>query len=211
ELCIARSKRVLEEMVLHGPIHNLPFHRWALDQAAFVDGSYTTNFVGEDFDPTTPPESNWLNPDFSCLLYEMYTRLILPRVPTVRDYHAWLMRGFREEPTWRRHAQELGTLVEVCRRKNVPVRVVLLPFIVDPPAPFDGAEVRRKVGSLFEQAGVECVDLFPVIAEQNRSTLIVNRADPHPNEAAHALFADAIWRAFYQADGRPAVDPKSLP
>ncbi len=49
-LCIARGKRVLEEMVLHGPVHNLPFHRWALDQPAFVDGSYTTNFVNRFFD-----------------------------------------------------------------------------------------------------------------------------------------------------------------
>ena len=53
ELCIARAKRVLEEMVLHGPVHNLPFHRWALDQEAFVDGTYTTNFVAEKFDGAT--------------------------------------------------------------------------------------------------------------------------------------------------------------
>jgi len=49
-LCIARAKRVLEEMVLHGPVHNLPFHRWALDQESFVDGTYSTNFVAEHFD-----------------------------------------------------------------------------------------------------------------------------------------------------------------
>ncbi len=53
ELCIARAKRVLEEMVLHGPVHNLPFHRWALDQESFVDGTYTTNFVAEQFDGAT--------------------------------------------------------------------------------------------------------------------------------------------------------------
>ena len=50
DLCIARSKRVLDEMVLHGPVHNLPFHRWTMDQPAFADGSYTTNFVNEFFD-----------------------------------------------------------------------------------------------------------------------------------------------------------------
>ncbi len=50
DLCIARAKRVLDEMVLHGPVHNLPFHRWTLDQPSFVDGSYTTNFVDENFD-----------------------------------------------------------------------------------------------------------------------------------------------------------------
>jgi len=48
---IARSKRVLGEFTLHGPVHNLPFHRWALDQPSFVDGSYTTAFVDTEFDP----------------------------------------------------------------------------------------------------------------------------------------------------------------
>ncbi len=55
--CLARSKRVLEEFVLHGPVHNLPFHLWALRQPAFIDGSYTTHFVENDFDP-----ENWLPP-----------------------------------------------------------------------------------------------------------------------------------------------------
>jgi acetyl-CoA carboxylase biotin carboxylase subunit len=48
---IARSKRVLREFTLHGPEHNLPFHLWALDQPTFVDGSYTTHFVENEFDP----------------------------------------------------------------------------------------------------------------------------------------------------------------
>ena len=52
---IGRSKRVLEEFALHGPVHNLPFHLWALDQPAFLDGTYTTHFVDQEFDP-----DNWL-------------------------------------------------------------------------------------------------------------------------------------------------------
>ncbi len=55
ELAIARSRRVLEEFTLHGPTHNLPFHLWVLDQPAFQDGSYTTAFVGEEFD-----KNDWL-------------------------------------------------------------------------------------------------------------------------------------------------------
>jgi acetyl-CoA carboxylase biotin carboxylase subunit len=53
--CIARSRRALQEFVLHGPVHNLPFHLWALDQPAYRDGSYTTHFVEQAFDP-----ENWL-------------------------------------------------------------------------------------------------------------------------------------------------------
>jgi len=50
ERALARGRRALREMTLHGPVHNIPFHLWALDQPAFQDGSYTTNFVGECFD-----------------------------------------------------------------------------------------------------------------------------------------------------------------
>jgi acetyl-CoA carboxylase biotin carboxylase subunit len=57
ELVIARSQRVLKEFTLHGPVHNLPFHLWVLEQPAFRDGSYTTAFLGEEFD-----KDDWLPP-----------------------------------------------------------------------------------------------------------------------------------------------------
>jgi acetyl-CoA carboxylase, biotin carboxylase subunit len=50
---IARGKRALHTFILHGPGHNLPFHSWALAQPEFVDGTYTTDFVGDRFDPET--------------------------------------------------------------------------------------------------------------------------------------------------------------
>ena len=53
EHAMARSRRVLKDFTLHGPIHNLPFHLWVLDQPAFRDGSYTTDFVGDVFDADT--------------------------------------------------------------------------------------------------------------------------------------------------------------
>jgi len=57
EKALARSRRVLREFTLHGLVHNIPFHLWALDQADFIDGTYTTHFVEDRFDPT-----NWLPP-----------------------------------------------------------------------------------------------------------------------------------------------------
>ncbi len=57
EQALARSKRALEEFILHGPTHNIPFHLWAIQQKSFISGEYTTNFVGEEFDPEA-----WLPP-----------------------------------------------------------------------------------------------------------------------------------------------------
>ncbi len=48
---IARGRRALAEYTIHGPGHNIPFHLWALDQPQFLDGTYTTNFIGERFTP----------------------------------------------------------------------------------------------------------------------------------------------------------------
>jgi len=54
---IARGKRALQQFILHGPGHNLSFHSWTMNQPKFVDGSYTTNFIEEEFD-----SSNYLAP-----------------------------------------------------------------------------------------------------------------------------------------------------
>ena len=48
---LARAERALSEFTLHGPIHNIPFHIWTLRQQAFLDGTYTTAFIAEVFDP----------------------------------------------------------------------------------------------------------------------------------------------------------------
>ncbi len=55
EQAMARSRRALREFTLHGPVHNMPFHLWALDQPSFISGTYTTDFVGQEFD-----NENWL-------------------------------------------------------------------------------------------------------------------------------------------------------
>jgi acetyl-CoA carboxylase, biotin carboxylase subunit len=57
EQAIARGRRALQQFILHGPGHNLSFHSWTLDQPKFIDGSYTTNFIDEEFD-----SSNYLAP-----------------------------------------------------------------------------------------------------------------------------------------------------
>ena len=49
-------------------------------------------------------------------------------------------------------------------------------------------------------------DLLPSIEPRPEARagleLVVNAYDPHPNERANELFADAIWQAFYGTDER---------
>jgi hypothetical protein len=42
--------------------------------------------------------------------------------------------------------------------------------------------------------------MLPVLNGRDAAELMVNSYDAHPNEAAHALFADAVVREFYSTE-----------
>jgi hypothetical protein len=151
----------------------------------------------EAFDPTRPPLPRFFNLDTSCLLDRLYWSLYVPRLPTVRGYHDWIAEGYRTPSLWKAHEKELGQVIEVCRSSQVPLRVVLLPFVRRPKGKFDAQAIHALVRSFFRDNGVEVLDLGDVLRDRPAESLVVSPRDPHPNMAAHAVFAEAIWRSFY--------------
>jgi len=83
----------------------------------------------------------------------------------------------------------------------VRIRVALLPLIQSRGDKWDSRAVHDQVGAFFATNHVEVVDLLPVIAGRDPSSLAVSGSDWHPNEAANRLFADAVWLAFYADKG----------
>ncbi|MCH7597233.1 MAG: SGNH/GDSL hydrolase family protein [Planctomycetes bacterium] len=151
----------------------------------------------DGFDPKRPPLPVLFNPDSSCLLNHLYQRIVVPRVATVRNYHDWLADGYADKGTWRNQQTLLGEIIRLCRNKQVTLRVVLLPFIRTSGEKFVTTQLHTTLRRFFETNGVPVVDLAPTISDVPAKKLVVNGYDAHPNEQAHELFADAIWRAFY--------------
>jgi len=149
------------------------------------------------FNPTRPPEPVFFNMDSSCLLDYLYRRIYLPRVPSVRNYHDWLADGFGDEDVLRRHRQQLGAVIRTCQEHGVTLRVALLPFIHTSGDKLHPADIHAMLQRWFEENQTPVADLYPVIADLPAEDLVVNQLDAHPNEHAHMLFAEAIWRAFY--------------
>lgn len=150
-----------------------------------------------EFDPIRPPEPQWFDPDQSCLLDYLYRRIWVPRVSTVRGYHDWLAKGFTDPAIWKRHVRDLADIARFCSENHTRLRVVLLPFIRTGGTAFDPHVVHAKLARFLEGQDVEVLDLLPVLDDRDASRLTVNAYDSHPNEQAHALFAEAIWKAFY--------------
>jgi hypothetical protein len=154
----------------------------------------------EDFDPTKPPDYSFFNPDSSPLLDYLYRRLYLPFKPTVRHYHDWLADGFADPDIFRQHMDQFQQIIEDCRNRNVTFRVVLFPFLVTSGEKLQSEQLHGTLRLLLEQADVEVIDLWAVLVRGRGLDLhdyVVNSLDAHPNEAAHAIFAEVIAAGFY--------------
>ncbi len=153
--------------------------------------------IREEFDPTKPPEMRLFNPDSSCLIDYLFRRLYVPHVPTVRNYHDWLAGGYADGAVWGRQQEQLGAIIGSCREQHMTLRVVLLPFIRTGGKKYDAKAVHAQLAEFFQTNGIQVVDLLPAIAGRSPDKLVVSTHDPHPNEKAHAVFAEAIWQALY--------------
>jgi hypothetical protein len=159
--------------------------------------------VSDDFDPIRPPDAVWFNVDASCLVDFLYRRVYLPRVPSVRDYHDWLASGFADAATWRDHQIQLDAIMGACRDHGVTFRAALLPFIRTSGEKYQADRLHDTLRRFFEANNAAVVDLLGTIRAFDPDELVVNAADSHPNETAHARFAEAIWRAFYNGSRKP--------
>lgn len=155
----------------------------------------------DEFDPIRPPESRFMDPDRSCLLDHLYRGICVPRAASVRDYHDWLADGLADPDIWRAHTDDLRDIARFCRDHGVKFRVALLPFVRTGGEKYVASAVHDKLAAFLQGIDVEVVDLLPALADRDPATLTVNRQDAHPNERAHEIFADAIWRRFYGDGG----------
>ena len=154
------------------------------------------------YDARKPPRSVCVNTDASFLLDHLYYSIVARQTTRVQSACDWLWDGYADPGVWSRQQRTLTELIDLCRDKNVKIRVALLPFIKSWGERYDPVKLHAQLKAFFVASGVPVVDLLPAIAEHDPDTLIVNHHDPHPNERAHTLFAEEIWRAFY-ADAAP--------
>lgn len=149
------------------------------------------------FNPTIPPMPKLMSTDRSALYGYIYRRVLTPFIGTVRNYHDWLAEGYADPEVWKTQQDHLGWIIQLCRRHDVELRAVLLPFLKTGGEKYDAAGIHESLAGFLEANGVACVDLLPVLDGQPINDLIVHAGDPHPNDAANRLFADRIWSAFY--------------
>lgn len=144
-----------------------------------------------------PAEWNWPTrhlylPNFLYYRYVQYSR------PEVRDYFGWLKTAYQGK-AWEQQKTRLEDIIEWCRKRNVALRVAIFPFLHNlENYAFESS--HAELANYFRSQNVPVLDLLPTMKDHRTEKLIVNRYDAHPNERAHELAAEAIFKAFYSDD-----------
>ncbi|MBX3415907.1 MAG: hypothetical protein KF708_24715 [Pirellulales bacterium] len=129
-----------------------------------------------------------------------WCRWIAATDPAARGHFDIVPTGYGGE-TWRRQTERLRSLRDFCRENDIRFSIVLFPFLHD----LDDEQYHRAYDQLetfCAREEIPFLNLLPILAPHAAEGLIVNRFDPHPNERAHSLAADAILEFLDELDER---------
>lgn len=126
----------------------------------------------------------------------------------VAGYFGWLHDAY-QGAVWVKQTAQLDALRKWCRDQNTQLLVVLFPFLHQLQGDYPFERAHETIGNYFAVHGVPCLDLLDLMRAHSHQKLVVNQFDAHPNERAHAIAADAIWRLLLEpcmTGGQPTAD-----
>jgi GDSL-like lipase/acylhydrolase family protein len=140
-------------------------------------------------------------------LYRLVSTRILATLENRRRVSGFLSMYAPDYSGWIAGQKALKELGGMCRERGVPLVVVIFPLFgnaLDEGYPF--AEIHARVARVAGEAGAKVVDLLPYYRGLRPELLVVNgAADEHPNEIAHRIAAQTLFKALDD------VVPKAVP
>ena len=127
----------------------------------------------------------------SYFLNKLHARWRAARDPVVSDYYHFITDAY-SGAEWEQQQRRLRQLLEMIREHDGTFLVVTFPFLHDLGPEYRYEFVHENLSQFWKDEGVPHLDLLDLYQPHKPETLIVNAQDPHPNEFAHALAADAI-------------------
>lgn len=95
------------------------------------------------------------------------------------------------EDPWRKVASTLKSMNEMCQAEGIGFTVALLPAMFDFTR-YEFADVHAIVYAFCKENGIDVLDVAPFLSGMHSPQLHVSLMDPHPNEKAQTIFAQAI-------------------
>jgi hypothetical protein len=148
-------------------------------------------------------------------------KLIFHRTFNTRNNHRY-KRYYKElymddYQGWKKTQEALRELGNLSRSYRIPARVLIFPLFshsLGDDYPFK--RIHNKVHRALDKAGLPYIDLLPHYANMNHIRLeYIPDKDPHPDEIAHRIAAEALFQDLRQSGvlpgGKRSVDDVAFP
>jgi hypothetical protein len=99
-----------------------------------------------------------------------------------------------ESPVWQRQVARLETLRTLVETGGGQLLVVTFPYLDQLGGEYEHRHAHELLDEFWNSIGVPHLDLLSIYDGLEPERLTVNARDPHPNERAHGMAAEAIIR-----------------
>jgi lysophospholipase L1-like esterase len=151
-------------------------------------------------------QSGWLVRN-SYLFNTLYYRFFAPRDAGAARYFDFIAQGYRGGH-WEQQQQRLKALRDLVQSHGGRLLVVTFPLFQGMGSQYAYQSVHDQLNQCWRALGVPHLDLLTVYSNLPPAQLIVNRHDPHPNEHAQALAADAIGKFLQEELAKAPPAPR---
>lgn len=129
--------------------------------------------------------------DDSYLLDTLYYRLVIARLPWIRNYFSYVREAYQGEK-WEQQKERLRKLRALVERRGGKLSVMTFPFLNALGPHYEYQFVHDELNAFWREEHVPHLDLLPVYQGMKPAEVTVNAFDAHPNERANALAAEKL-------------------
>jgi len=136
----------------------------------------------------------------------LWCRWVATTDPDACQYQEFMLEGYTGD-IWHKQIERLRAIRDLCDANGAKFSIVLFPFLHD----LDDERFHQaydQLADFCEREEIPFLNLLPTLRAHGEEGLIVNRFDPHPNEWAHSLAADAVIQFLDELDAREALSER---
>lgn len=112
------------------------------------------------------------------------------------NYFDFLEKSYASDSIFNRHKQDLEKFVSFSRQNNIPLLVVVFPFMQDPA--LSKRVYTDKLETWFKGTGIAYVDVADLTSGMPIASRIINGNDAHASVAVNRLVANAVYDHLYK-------------
>jgi len=148
--------------------------------------------VHEGLPDTTPPDTLFYKLRLSKLFWKAKTNKEISK-QTINFYQSLYQEGNQD---WITTQNSLEEFTNICRENEIECYFIMFPLLINLDENYPFYKLHEIVKSKIEPSGIPIIDILPALLGMDFTELWVHPTDQHPNEVAHNIIAEFLYKVF---------------